>query len=410
MARRGELPRWRALVRWYASIPVFVQFDVPTLPEPAEYVQSDHAVWWFTNQRSQWTVIEDCWSVDEVDPAWWSIEASVRSLLTHFDSVHLVSSDLDWTTDGFCIRVQGLAPSVYEQRESYQLQLKNGPLKWVSNEATTLDAVHYAWLYSKEDIPIYWAQKQIWKGFWKAATQRTLVFAPPQHEGYIARLKTFESNSVTGRSWRLFSKSDRTTPELSTCMLQQTSHPQIAVTIEVRFDGLSTAELRVLNLILGTGVRSRLSQRVREEEGLVYSIGSTFTGTAIQVEYTVSPINVLDSIHAVSSVLHQLSLEGVSQREWQTARSTFLLRQYEILEDPASMIRMFGRFTYSQGWSKYIDQTIQVFNEASLVEQSIRPSIARYWLTGDLNPETVLQTSTRLGVCEALEEHMLLRP
>lgn len=406
MARGRQLSRGRVLVRLFAAIPMFVAFDVPTLPEPVEYNQSEYIVWWYTNQRSQWTVIEDCWSAEDVHPAWWSLEQSLRALLSQTNSTQLVSSDLDWTSDGFCIRIQGLEPSVYEQRKMYYHQLGNGSVKRSEASIESLDEVHYAWLYSETHVPIQLVQNQIWKAFWKSAIQRTLVFAPSEQINHILNLQPFEFPVSNFVSLIRLPRKHSKLQSFATCNFQQSSHPQIAVTIEMEFEGLSSPELRILNMILGTGVRSRLSQSVREERGLVYSIGSRFTGTAIQVEYTVSPIHLQESIQAVHAVLQQLSETGVTEREWQSAKATFLLGQYEILEDPASMMYMFGRFSSPQGWGKYIDQTLRVFAESSLVKQPIAVPSYRYWLTGDFNSEIVTQSSGQ-KLCEALSEHSL---
>ena len=111
-----------------------------------------------------------------------------------------------------------------------------------------------------------------------------------------------------------------------------------------------------MNSILGDGVRSRLSQRLREEMGAVYSIGSRFTGDALQINYTVTPVALMDSLNGITDVLADLSQTGPSATEMATARSMFLLRQYELLEDPASFVRMVGRFSTPAGWSGYIDR------------------------------------------------------
>ena len=166
--------------------------------------------------------------------------------------------------------------------------------------------------------------------------------------------------------------------------------PQVAVSIEAIYSELSSAEKRVVSMILGDGVRSRLSQKLREELGLVYSIGARFTGDAIQIDYTVDPTQLVDSLQAVQDVLVNFSNDGPSPNELETARSMFLLRQYEILEEPATFVRMAGRFSTTNGWGAYIQRTVNVFETGKLEGLTIEYQALHVWMTGPLNHPEVL--------------------
>ena len=373
----------------YTVLPDVVPLSTPIIPNVEVSELNGAEVWWIENTRSEWIVVEDCWRSDLMDERWWSLEPLMRTRLSSVSSDLMVSSDLEWLTTGFCLRIEGLSMSVMEARDAY-LRLLWKPLEsreindidtqnFSVNEPVTLRTLHEDWLYSSYVVPRIWVQKRIWNNFVQNYTHRVVLYSPhkPEISNWIS-----ETKEPTSLQW-LPTVQSKEGPN-GTCLIQDTSTvSQMAVTIQVYFEDLSNPEMRILNSILGSGVRSRLSQRLREELGLVYTIGSRFTGGFIEVSYTVDPVNFSESLLEVEGVLYGLSSASLTTMELQTARSMFLLRQYTGLEDSSTMVRMMGRFNSPKGWSRYIHSTLQAVKQ--LNKKSISISRIEKRITGPVS-------------------------
>ena len=388
------------MVTLFAVVPTFVPLDVPNIPNPVVYREEQYERWWYEDTRSEWVVIEDCWSSPQILSTWDTLEPSIRQLLLTTSIVGMVSSDLDWTSDGFCLRTQGLEVDVLSQREEYFEILKAGTIGSADTMVDTLDRVHYAWMANEAIPPTNFQRRRMWDMFWDGARQRTVyTSSEPLSLGFLD----------TDRKVLLSLKErDRGPKSVAICnTLVRPEFPQIAVTIEAQYKDLSISEMRVVSSILGDGVRSRLSQRLREDLGLVYSIGSRFTGDSVEINYTVSPVHLVDSLIAVRDVLTVFSETGPSAKEMNTVRSMFLLRQYEVLEDPASFVRMAGRFSTPNGWGGYIARTVQVLEVDTLTDKPLDLPSLRIWMTGPLNHSEVItsESSHLMGLCSVVGAH-----
>jgi len=94
--------------------------------------------------------------------------------------------------------------------------------------------------------------------------------------------------------------------------------------LSLSFAGLSRGDpdrfaLQLLNVILGEGMQSRLFQKVREELGLAYSVGSFVTSLqdtgAVGFYAGVRPNRAEEALSAIVSELERLRQEPVPQRE-----------------------------------------------------------------------------------------------
>ena len=389
------------MVTLFAAVPTFVPLEVPDIPVPLVYREGQYERWWYEDTRSKWVVIEDCWSNPQVVLGWNSLESAVRQVLLSTPTVGMVSSDLDWAADGFCLRYQGLESDVLSQREAYFQILQVESIESVVNNDHTLDQVHYAWMADEPFVRTTFQKRRMWKQFWTDTEQRTIYTSAEP----LTLSPLYNEREV------LLSLKERERPRKPNqiCNVHvRPEFPQVAVTIEAKYVDLSTSEMRILSAILGDGVRSRLSQRVREELGLVYSIGTQFTGEAIGIHYSVAPEHLYESLVAVADVLKIVSQAGPSLAEVSSARSMFLLRQYELLEDPASFVRMAGRFATPDGWTNYIERTIGVFDADTLAEQPIDTPNLRVWMTGPLKHVEVLTSEDSGGssLCSVLKDGM----
>lgn len=338
-------------------VPSIQPLATPTIPTVQVQEENDTELWWVHNTHSEWTVIEDCWQHPSLDARWFDLEGNVRIGLQKISGMTLASGDLNWYADGFCVRTQGLYSAVLDLRAQYLEALVGlNRSDVVSSDLfvepkLTLDDRHNSWLTVHNSS--FWNWRQ-WQNFWVDVTHRMVVYSPERPE--VSELDTKLVDSTFAR----WIPRTRTSPVLEgACWLQyRPEYTQAAVTVSVRYPSLSSAQTRAINTLLGTGVRSRLSEYLREELGLVYSIGSQYTGRAIQISYSVDPTGLNDSLDAIQIVLARLTKDGVSDLEARRLRSMFLLRQYQILEDPASMVRMLGRFDTPTGWAQYIEQSL----------------------------------------------------
>ena len=338
-------------------VPSIQPLATPTIPTVQVQEENGTELWWVQNMNSEWTVIEDCWEHPSLDSRWFDLEENVRTGLQKISGMALASGDLNWYADGFCVRTQGLSSAVFELRQQYLDAIAGlNRSDVVSSDLLvepklTLDVRHNSWLTDHNSS--FWNWRQ-WQNFWMDATHRLVVYSSERPEVSELATKIVDSTFV-----RWIPKTRSSTVLKGPCWLQyRPEYTQAAVTVSVRYPSLSSAQTRAINALLGTGVRSRLSEYLREELGLVYSIGSRYAGRSIQISYSVDSMGLNDSLEAVQVVLARLTKDGVSDLEARRLRSMFLLRQYQILEDPASMVRMLGRFDSPTGWAQYIEQSL----------------------------------------------------
>ncbi|MEO0093099.1 MAG: insulinase family protein, partial [candidate division WOR-3 bacterium] len=130
--------------------------------------------------------------------------------------------------------------------------------------------------------------------------------------------------------------------------------------------------LSVLNTALGGGLSSRLFQRLREEEGLVYTIASfvdLFFDSGILAVYFVTDYSKL--VKVITTVLEEitkLQKEKFSRNEFETAcnltKSSILLG----LENPTSRMMRLAKNELLLGRIITVDETLSAYNRLTLDE------------------------------------------
>ena len=100
--------------------------------------------------------------------------------------------------------------------------------------------------------------------------------------------------------------------------------------------------LKMLNVILGENMSSRLFQELREQRGLCYEVQSDLVsfadGGLVQIYVALSPENLAEALAAIGDIAEELVQSGVSREELEAARS-FLIGQSRIsLENTASQM------------------------------------------------------------------------
>lgn len=167
---------------------------------------------------------------------------------------------------------------------------------------------------------------------------------PSEIIGYVTeRLAGFESRPEPTRR-----PPDASTPQ-SSFVWNPRSGEQANVILGYR--GVSYRDdarfgLDVLQTILGSGMSSRLFQRIREEEGLVYDIHSSMTnysdGGDISFAFACDPERVYEAIQGVFAVIQKLLDDGIPEKELRKAKD-YLLGHLELgMEDTGAVSEFFG--------------------------------------------------------------------
>lgn len=117
--------------------------------------------------------------------------------------------------------------------------------------------------------------------------------------------------------------------------------------LSIAFPALDVRDERVpvlsaLDCIAGSGMSSRMFQRLREQLGLVYSVYTApFVGSvcgAMSVCFNASPANVEKSVVAVREELNKLATEGVTDDEIQKAKTQLKVNAVFGKENPMTIL------------------------------------------------------------------------
>lgn len=154
--------------------------ELPTLPAVEVLTFDNQEVWW-VDGHSAWQVIETCWTSDYLDSRWWTLDTGFREHIQTVQSLPLVSSDLDWQSDGFCIRVQGVGERVFSSIQVYEQTIQTfRPIKVTeSKQSPTLRELHEDWLEGEQRVSKR-VQRQLWRRFTQSFTVRSVIYS--QHK------------------------------------------------------------------------------------------------------------------------------------------------------------------------------------------------------------------------------------
>lgn len=117
------------------------------------------------------------------------------------------------------------------------------------------------------------------------------------------------------------------------------------------------------NYILGSsGLSSRLGDRVRQEEGLSYSVGSFMRAspiderTSLMVYAITNPTNMPKVISAIREEIELLLKDGVTQEELAAAKKGYLERQLVDRSDDKQLVNLLAN-------TAYLDRTMQFYEQ-----------------------------------------------
>lgn len=138
----------------------------------------------------------------------------------------------------------------------------------------------------------------------------------------------------------------------------------------IKYYGKYHDELTLLNTIVGSGMSSRLFQRIREDLGLcytIYSYPSGYRDVGSFVIYTgLNPDQTKEAYTAVLEVLKELKEKGITQNEFEKAKaqaiSSFVFGQ----ESTSSQMLLYARYLLMQGKLFDFEEKINKFESIKL--------------------------------------------
>ncbi len=135
---------------------------------------------------------------------------------------------------------------------------------------------------------------------------------------------------------------------------QEQSHLALSFRNVDRHDPTRYAQ-KLLNVVLGENMSSRLFQVIREQRGLCYEVQSDLVSFAdagaLQIYLALGPENLTKALRAISSIIEDLRARGVRPDELEEAKS-FVIGQNRIsLENTSSQMMWAGEsLLYFDGW------------------------------------------------------------
>jgi len=154
--------------------------------------------------------------------------------------------------------------------------------------------------------------------------------------------------------------------------------------LTLSFEGLDRQHpdrfaLKLLNVILGENMSSRLFQEVRERRGLCYDIQSdivTFSdGGLVQIYLALGPNHLAEALASISEVLEGLRTAAVSPRELAEAKSYVVGQSRITLENTSSQMMWAGEcLLFFRDWfdPEHAHQAIANVTSAQILEVARR--------------------------------------
>ena len=121
----------------------------------------------------------------------------------------------------------------------------------------------------------------------------------------------------------------------------------------IRYNGEFFDEMSLFNTILGSGMSSRLFQKIREEMGLcytIYSYPSSYRDVgSIAIYAGLNPEQTGDAYNAIFDVLKELKKNGITEKEFEKGKAQVLSSFAFGQESTASQMMLYGKYLLFQG-------------------------------------------------------------
>ena len=120
----------------------------------------------------------------------------------------------------------------------------------------------------------------------------------------------------------------------------------------IEYDGIGSDEFSLINIVLGSGMSSRLFQEVREKRGLCYTVysypsGYKDTGT-LAVYAGVNPDSAKEAKTCVEEVVKSIN-GGITQKEFERGKAQVLSSFIFGEESAAAQMMLYGRYLLMTG-------------------------------------------------------------
>ena len=116
----------------------------------------------------------------------------------------------------------------------------------------------------------------------------------------------------------------------------------------IKYNGKYFDEMALLNTVLGSGMSSRLFQRVREELGLCYTVYSYTSGYrdvgTLSIYAGLNPDQTTLAFDAIFDVLKTLKKDGITQKEFEKGKAQVLSSYAFSQESTASQMMLYGKY------------------------------------------------------------------
>jgi predicted Zn-dependent peptidase len=121
----------------------------------------------------------------------------------------------------------------------------------------------------------------------------------------------------------------------------------------IKYNGEYFDEMSLLNTVLGSGMSSRLFQKVREEMGLCYTIYSYPSGYrdvgSLSIYAGLNPDQTKQAYDAIFDVLKELKKNGITQKEFEKGKAQVLSSFAFGQESTASQMMLYGKYLLFEG-------------------------------------------------------------
>jgi predicted Zn-dependent peptidase len=131
----------------------------------------------------------------------------------------------------------------------------------------------------------------------------------------------------------------------------------------------------IVNTALGGGMSSRLFQEIREKRGLAYSTYSyhgQFAEAGIFTAYAgTTPTRAQETVALLRTELTAMAGDGLTQSEFERAKSHVKGSIVLSLEDPGSRMNRLGKSEIAQGEILTLDQTLKRLDNVTLEDANV---------------------------------------
>lgn len=129
------------------------------------------------------------------------------------------------------------------------------------------------------------------------------------------------------------------------------------------------ATLQVINSILGSGMSSRLFRNVREQEGLAYQLGSSFSPKATKGVFFIyigtNPASLEHAKEKMLAEVERMKMEFVSDKELKEAKDKIIGNYIISLETNLQKASTIGWFEASQRGYEFNDNYAKLINSVT---------------------------------------------